>query len=534
MKLKTITPHQLLGLIRDDKEIAIIDVREQGEFANAHLLLSCCIPLSHLELRIAELIPRLGTRMVLVGNEPADTYRRTQTALERLSRWGYSDLSVLADGTDGWRKAGFSLYSGVNTLSKAFGEYVETTCNTPRISAEALRKRMKEGEDVIILDARPAEEYRRMNIPGAFNVPGAELVYRFFDFVKDPTTLVVVNCAGRTRSIIGAQSLINAGVPNPVMALKNGTMGWHLTGFELEQEQSRSAPFPTPAGIEKAKSCVRRVADRFSVKYVDRSTLKKWQTDGRDRTLYILDVRSPEEYAGGHLAGSRNAPGGQLVQATDEYVAVRNARIVLVDDNEIRATMTASWLIQMGWKDVFVLSGGIGKEGLEKGTYPPPAITGCKKAQGIQAGELHAELSAQAVAVIDVGPSRTYRNGHVPGAFWVVRSRMALDLATLPGVEQLVLTSPDERLAHFAAEDLKAIRPDASVWVLLGGTSAWQDAGFPIEKGMNRALSTVDDVLYKPYELEGAPEKAMRQYLDWEVGLVEQIMNDGTVVFSRF
>jgi hypothetical protein len=31
-----------------------------------------------------------------------------------------------------------------------------------------------------------------------------------------------VNCAGRTRSIIGTQSLINAGVPNPVTALRNG------------------------------------------------------------------------------------------------------------------------------------------------------------------------------------------------------------------------------------------------------------------------------------------------------------------------
>ena len=532
--MKTITPQQLLALSRDDQEVAIIDIREQGEFAAAHLLLSCCIPLSQMELRITDLVPRFDTRMILIGNEPSDPYRRTQTAWERLSQWGYTDLSVLEGGIDGWRQAGLSLYSGVNTLSKAFGEYVETTCNTPRISAEALRKRMKQGEDLIILDARPAEEYRRMNIPGAFNVPGAELVHRFFDFVKDPATLVVVNCAGRTRSIIGAQSLINAGVPNPVMALKNGTMGWHLTGFELEREQSRSAPFPTTAGIEKAKSCVRRVADRFGIKYVERSTLEKWQTGGRGRTLYALDVRSPEEYAGGHLAGSRNAPGGQLVQATDEYVSVRNARIVLVDDTEIRAAMTASWLVQMGWKDVFVLSGGIGLSGLEQGPHRSRIITGYEETPDISAAELKTKLSAEALAVIDVSVSRTYRNEHIPGAYWAVRARMGLDLAVLQGFEQLILTASDDRLARFAADDLKAIRPDAVVRVFPGGVSAWKAAGFPVEHGMAHPLSTVDDVLYKPYELADAPEKAMRQYLDWEVGLVEQIQKDGTVVFPRF
>jgi len=532
--MNSITPHQLLGLIRDDQEIAIIDVREQGEFANAHLLLSCCIPLSQLELRIAELVPRLDTRMVLIGNEPSDPYRRTHRAFERLSQWGYTDLSILAGGIEGWRQTGFTLFSGVNTLSKAFGEFVENTYDTPRITAQALWGKIKQGEDLVILDARPAEEYHRMNIPGAFNVPGAELVYRFFDFVKDPGTLVVVNCAGRTRSIIGAQSLINAGIPNPVVALKNGTMGWHLDGFDLENGQRRSAPFPTPAGMEQAKTCVRRVADRFGVKYVDPSTVAEWQKDTGRRTLYLLDVRSPEEYSDGHLAGSRNAPGGQLVQATDEYVAVRNARVVLVDDIEIRATMTASWLIQMGWKDVFVLSGGIGKDGLEKSPYHQRMITGCKESQGIFAAELNVMLSAKSVAVIDVGTSRTYRNGHIPGAYWVIRSRIALDLAALSGFEQFVLTSPDDRLAHLAAEDLKAIRPDAAVRVLSGGTSAWKNAGFPIEKGMNRALSMVDDVRYKPYEQATASEKAMTEYLDWEVGLVEQIKKDGTVVFPRF
>ena len=71
----------------------------------------------------------------------------------------------------------------------------------------------------------------------------------------------------------------------------------------------------------------------------------------------MFDVRDPTEYAAGHLPGAVYAPGGQLVQATDQYVGTLGARIVLVDDSEVRAVMTASWLKQMGWRDVFVLVG---------------------------------------------------------------------------------------------------------------------------------------------------------------------------------
>ena len=69
-------------------------------------------------------------------------------------------------------------------------------------------------------------------------MPGAELVLRVRDIAPSPDTTIVVNCAGRTRSIIGAQSLINAGIPNKVVALRNGTMGWHLAGFTCDKGET--------------------------------------------------------------------------------------------------------------------------------------------------------------------------------------------------------------------------------------------------------------------------------------------------------
>ena len=91
----------------------------------------------------------------------------------------------------------------------------------------------------------------------------------------DTGTTVVVNCAGRTRSIIGAQSLINAGIPNRVIALENGTMGWSLAGLELERGRESSAPAPSVVGAAQAAIWADAVGRRFGVPLVDHATLAR-------------------------------------------------------------------------------------------------------------------------------------------------------------------------------------------------------------------------------------------------------------------
>ena len=247
------------------------------------------------------------------------------------------------------------LFSGVHVPSKAFGEFVEHDSGTPSVSANELAAMMRDGTDLKVLDSRPFDEYSRVSIPTGINVPGAELVMRVHDIVPSPDTTIVVNCAGRTRSIIGAQSLINAGVPNKVMALRNGTMGWHLAGLTCDSGKSDRAPDFSSAGVAWAKSAAEAVARKFGVE-------RDWPRPGRglaqgydadDLTFSTCATRrnSPP----GHFPGAISAPGGQLVQATDIYAGTLGARIVLSDDREARALMTASWLKQMGWKDVYVL-----------------------------------------------------------------------------------------------------------------------------------------------------------------------------------
>ena len=508
---------EVRALLADGQEVGILDVREEGVHSRGHLFLASSAPLSHLEMRIGRLVPRLSTRIVLVDDDET----LAQRAARALRRLGYRDMHVLAGGNAGWQAAGYEIYSGVHVPSKAFGEHVEHHDGTPRIAAAELKAKLDAGENLVVLDSRPMSEYRVMNIPGALDCPGAELVYRVHQAAPDPKTLVVVNCAGRTRSIIGAQSLINAGIPNRVVALKNGTMGWHLAGLELERGQARMAPPPQGIALERAKAAAARVAKRFSIRFLSKKDFEEMKSEA-NRTTYLFDVRSPEEYAAGHAPGSISAPGGQLVQATDTYAAVHGARIALIDDHGVRATLTASWLLQMGWPEVFVVTSAVfdSKDFPVPVSAPPCAVISPK------------DLKTSGALVLDFGSSLQYRAGHIPEAAFAIRSRLASYRDTI-GTQAVVCTSPDGQLARYAAADLAALL-GREVHALEGGTDAWRAAGLPLEKGETRMLEPNEDVYYKPYDRKSQIEAAMRDYLQWEVALLEQIRRDPDCRFRDF
>jgi rhodanese-related sulfurtransferase/predicted metal-dependent enzyme (double-stranded beta helix superfamily) len=512
---------ELRVMLADGAELALLDVREEGVYAKVHLLTAACVPLSQLELRLEELVPRRATRVVLCD----DDGRLAQRAAAVMRRFGWRNISVLAGGVPGWKAAGYELFSGVYVPSKAFGEYVEHECGTPRISAAELKAKLDAGEDVVVLDSRPMSEYRVMNIPGALDCPGAELVYRVHELVKSPRTLVVVNCAGRTRSIIGAQSLINAGLPNRVMALKNGTMGWHLAGYPLEHGQDRRAPEPGPAALAHAREAAARVAARHGVRALGYREFERVHGDPA-RTTYCFDVRSPEEYRLGHLPGFASAPGGQLVQATDLYAAVRNARIVLADCDGVRAHMTGSWLAQMGWPEVYALEGSLTEHTLVRGGGAPRALgLDSRAVESIEPQALERLIAARQATVVDLATSLQYRDGHVPGAWFAVRARLDEALAKIGAQGRLVFTSRDGVLARLAALERGAL-------ALAGGTGAWRAAGLPLEAGATRMACEADDVYYRPYDRQSQIEQAMKDYLDWEVALVEQLRREDYLRFD--
>lgn len=516
-------------------EIALLDVREEDPFAQEHPLWAANLPLSRTEIEAWRRIPRRDTLIVLYGEH--DGTDLAPLAAKTFATLGYTNVHLLEGGLEGWRRAGGELFRDVNVPSKSFGELVEHERHTPSLSAPEVKALVEGKADVVVLDARRFDEYRTMSIPSATSVPGAELVLRVRELAPDPATQVIVNCAGRTRSIIGTQSLVNAGIPNPVAALRNGTIGWKLAGQVLDHGATRQAPATvSEAHRAQAQADARRVADLAGVRRTALDALHTLEAPGR--TVYRFDVRTPEEYAAGHLPGFASAPGGQLVQETDHQVPVRGARIVLADDDGVRASMSASWLAQMGWEvyvpDAVPTLADLTETAAPATAHPPvAAVVG-----EVTPAELAALLKQEGTALIDVTTGVNYVKRHIPGAWFVIRAQLphAVD-AVIPASRRYVLTCSSSLLARYAAAGLRALldargQRDVEVLVLAGGNTAWFATGLEAETGETRLGTPRTDRYRRPYEGTDAPTEAMQAYLDWEFGLVAQLGRDGTHHFN--
>jgi rhodanese-related sulfurtransferase len=360
MTLPSVTPSEVRRALLLRDEIALLDLRHEAAYATGHPLFAANMAADRIALEAGTRLPRKDVPIVVYDAGEG----LISAAADLLAAMGYTKIRQLEGGLRAWKSAGYELFQDVNSYAKAFGELVESRRRTPSLPAEEVAALIASKANIRILDVRRFDEYATMNIPGSISVPGAELVLRAGGIAPDPETTIIVNCAGRTRSIIGAQSLINAGVTNKVMALRNGTIGWTLAGQDLEHGADRRrgiGPF------EGAKANAREVAYRAGVRHVSPEEAAALEGQNR-RTLYRFDVRSIEEYTAGHIGGFRHYPGGQLVQEIDMAAPVRGARILLTDNMAVRADMTASWLAQMGW-ETYVLDGGYDRV-LEVG---PPA-----------------------------------------------------------------------------------------------------------------------------------------------------------------
>ncbi len=513
--MRRIDAPTLHGWITDGQELALLDAREEGEFGASHLFWAVPCPFSRRELRAPGLLPRRGTRVV-VCDDGRGVAEKLATHLESI---GCTDIAVLDGGTKAWEAAGYVLFSGVNVPSKAFGEWVEHHFGTESVDAAELHEWLGDGRDMVVLDSRTVEEFRRMSIPRGQSVPGGELAYRIGDIVPNLDTLIVVNCAGRTRSILGAETLRQAGVPNKVVALRNGTMGWELAGLVPDRGQPAEFTPGRPKTAALARERAEAFAARSGVRVIDAAVLAAMEVDS-GRSLYVLDVRDPTEFRTGTRPGAISAPGGQLVQATDTWIGVRGARIALIDDDGVRARMSAAWLRQMGHVDVFVAEGALGNA--------VPAALPMPAAATVEA----AALGAPGTIVIDLARSIDFRDGHIPGAIWGVRGRLGRLRSALDGSSQVIVTSPDGVLAAHAVAELQAVAP-APVRALAGGTDGWRAAGHPMDR--DRTVPSDGeciDFYLRPYDRNSGVEEAMQAYLSWEIDLVHEIERDGTVRFG--
>jgi rhodanese-related sulfurtransferase len=521
---KTITPDDLERLLRSTTPHALLDLRERATYERGHIYRATSVPRRLLEFRLPSLVTARATPIVVYDENGA----LTAAALPTFVAMGYADVRVLTGGLPGWRASGRRAVQGLNVPSKVFGERVLHELKTPEVKPAELQARIDRREDMVIVDSRTPEEYHRGCIPGAVSMPGAELALRIGELVKRPDQTIVVHCGGRTRSYLGAESLRRMNLPNPIIALENGTMGWQLADLELERGAERWLPPVSDASRATAKVVADRIAAEDDIPFVTPARLTQFVERRGQENVYVFDVRTTDEYAAGHVAGAVWAPGGQAVQATDEYLAVRAGQVVLVCDGSVRSVMTAAWLRRMGLPNVSVLRGGlpewIASGGAVEQGHPPARPFGWDAARDAVRTTTTDDLKRAlgdppSPLVLDVDQSDAYAHAHVPGATWVCRSRLEARIGDVARdrTRPIVVTCSDGVVSTLTAATLVALGYTATV--LEGGKLSWQAAGGPVETGAKHLADAPDDVVLKPYE---RGRWAMEAYLRWEEALDEE------------
>jgi rhodanese-related sulfurtransferase len=521
--VSTIFPDALKDLLASRTQFAFIDVREAGEYNSSHIPGTSLIPRRQLEFQMALAVPYSGTPIVVCD----DDGHRAALAAATLERMGYSQVSVLAGGMNHWVTRDYPTEWGMNVPSKDFGEKMEAVHHVPEMEATELHARLDRREKLVILDTRTPEEYQRFCIPGGRSMPGGELALRIHDITKDlePDTTIVVNCAGRTRSIIGTRLLQRMGIHN-VYGLKNGTSGWMLAGYQLETGGDRlTLPAPTPEGLAAAEAYAARLAVEDGVRYLDIPALQTMIQRRSQETVYCIDVRSEEEYRSAHIPGFRWFPGGQAVQRSDDVAVVKNCPLVFCCDGKARATFTASWYRQMGFAEVYAVDGGTNAWqarglALESGLREPSvfALEAARAAVRLVTPQaLHASLPP---IVLFVETSQDFARGHVPGAYWMPRGWLELRIGALVPAQTMpiAVTCSDGRNAILAGATLKELGYQ-DVAVLDGGMAAWQAAGLAMEKGLTNVMSAPADMVASGPDRNFAD---MMHYLRWETALGEK------------
>ena len=513
----TISCAEVAGLLAGDRPFALIDVRESGEYNSSHIVGSSLIPRRELELRIADSVPFADTTVVLCD----DDGRRAALAAETLRGLGYRNAVAMSGGMARWVTERRPTEWGVNVPSKDFGEKVQVQHHVPEIDAVELRRRMERGDKMVILDTRTPEEYQRNCIPGGRSVPNGELGLHISDILGDvdDDTTVVINCAGRTRSIIGTRLLQRMGVAN-VVGLENGTAGWVLAGYQLEFGADRlDLPEPTAEGIVAAERFADRLAEQDGVRYIDVSELDSLIARAESESVYLIDVRTDSKYAEGHVPGFRWFPGGQAVQRADEVAVVHNAPIVFCCDGRARAAFTASWYRQMGFEQVYALRGGTSAwadSGRELDSGAPASSEQARSGKSVNtvtADDVDADSTSS--RIIHVGLSAEFAQGHVPGASWIPRGWLEFRIGDVAPDRDtpIIVTCPDGGAQSLLAAATLTDMGYTNVSALEGGTSAWQAAGRGVEVGLTGVMSPPND------NLPMGPDRGyadMVNYLRWE------------------
>lgn len=520
--MKTITPQEAAALFHVGDEVAFLDVREAGQFGEAHPLFAIPLPYSVLEARVGRLVPRRDVRVMILDTGDGIAER----AATRLATLNYTDVHVITGGMPAWEAAGLGVFKGVNVPSKTMGELAESIWHPSMIKAPELAEWTHQKRDFRFFDARPPAEYNKMRVPGSVCLPNGELAHRVAGFDGIEQAPLVITCAGRTRGIVGAIGLRISGYGGEVLALENGTQGWALAGEDLERGASAD-PFPPldDGALAASRDAADRILSRFDLPEVTMRDAAAMLRD-KGRTTYLFDTRSAAEATDDPVPGAVHGPCGQITQATDQWIATFRSRVILCCDSGQRSALAAFWLAQLGYEVHVLRLAGDRSVLPEASPVAPPAV------KTVTAAEAVAAMSNGA-AVLDLRPSMTFRKGHIAGAEWACRPvlvKAASEFAASP----VLLVADQMAQAAWTAEDLREAGV-TDVAVVEGGHDALAEASAPV-------VSTPDypsddaciDHLFFVHDRHDGNLEASRRYLEWETGLIAQLSDAERAEYHLF
>ena len=511
MKLK-ITPETVRSWISDKEEVAFIDVREIGQHTNGHPFFSISIPYSLFEFNIKILVPNKQTRVILIDNNNGIS----DLVYNIAHQMGYSNISIIEGGVEEWVSAGYKLFDGINVPSKSFGELVEKYFHTPSITAKELAQKQKNNENYIVIDGRPFLEYNKMSIPKSICCPNAELFYRVSSYIKDINTEIIINCAGRTRSIIGAQTLIDFGIKNKVKALENGTQGWFLSELSLEHNKNKYLEvLPNDLEIQQLQNKVLKLINDLNIELIDLKKAQQLIID-KKKSTFIFDVTTSKtiNITPGTIM---NVPGGQLIQATDKYIGVWKATVILVDDGDlIRAGTTSFWLKKMGY-EVYIL-----KEGLLKAQTLKFTKEIDHKLIDLDFINLEDLVKIKKQILYDIRSSKDFCKMRIKNSIWLNRAHLYREKTKTD--DPIIIITDNLEKASLIVKDLKQKDKGAIIKVYKWNQNEITSYPSLIDVTIETLSeqNNIDFNFHTHMRHDGNKEHA-KQYLEWEINLVSKM-----------
>jgi len=529
-----ISPSTLYQWLLSKEEVALLDIREVNAYGQGHIFMAINVPYSRLELGVNQCVPDRTAKIVLIDENGV----LAEHARDKLTRFGFLQVLTVAGGMHAWCTEGYDSYDGTYVLEHAFGLFVVDQYQTPSISASELMKIRENGEDALIIDTRPFDAYTKGTIPGSINIPLGELAVRFSNVVRDRHERVVVHCAGLTRGALGAQTLINLGIANPVAVLWDGTKGWGVAGGQLEHHATREAPESSENVPDFVQEFQEFARDHYPITFVSIDHVREQTKKDNQQSFLMIDIRTREEHLTDPLAASVWIPGGELIGMTQDHLALRNMDLCLVGNGDGRAEIIAGWLLEQGWPSVSIMEDT--RSYREMGNSIPERVdnmTVATEGNVITPIDLKARMENENVVVIDFSSSQEFAMGHIPGSWWMSPASLTKPLYSFPTATCIVATSSQSRLAQLATIDLAQF-VSIPVFSLDGGMEAWIAEGYPQASGLTRTLGPIDDVYWEFAELPSDDIDTLRatwrRIVEWRAKLRTRYSKDPIVPFVRF